>query len=155
MFNLKPRISNIFLLANECIKKGLIGPKNDSRLKSLVNDKTFLAVYFQMSHYYFTFEKETYGKIRFLINSDENPVFANNKYLCIESSSKYSQVFFLTDGKKMYEVFEYNPCIEKKMTSDTFLIQDFLNDFDNFETDFYDWIDSIQNNEKGVHNEKS
>lgn len=41
------------------------------------------------------------------------------------------------------------------MTSDTFLIQDFLNDFDNFEADFYDWIDSIQNNEKGVHNEKS
>ena len=120
-----------------------------------MNDKTFLAVYFQMSHYYFTFEKETYGKIRFLINSDENPVFANNKYLCIESSSKYSQVFFLTDGKKMYEVFEYNPCIEKKMTSDAFLIQDFLNDFDNFEADFYDWIDSIQNNEKGVHNEKS
>lgn len=55
----------------------------------------------------------------------------------------------------MYEVFKYNPYIEEKMTSDTFLIQDFLNDFDNFEADFYDWIDSIQNNEKGVRNEKS
>ena len=54
-----------------------------------MNDKTFLAVYFQMSHYDFTFEKETYGKIN------------------------------------------------------------------DFEADFYNWIDSIKDNEKGVHNEKS
>lgn len=76
------------------------------------------------------------------------PFDNNNKieYLCINRELIKGTLFrnFYTNGKELNEAF-LTQKFDKYMLSDLSLVQGFIDNFEEFETSFYRWIDSLEN----------
>ena len=68
------------------------------------------------------------------------------EYLCInfKPQKRFWYESFYTNGKELHEAFLMESFQEKKL-SNFALVQEFIDNFEEFEDAFYKWIDSLGN----------
>lgn len=126
IYALEPRIVNILLLANKCIE-GKIPFPDKNELKELGCDYTSFFM--------------RYNKVGFMSLSNGDKKI---EYLCINFKPQKGFWYesFYTNGKELHEALLMESFQEKKL-SNFALVQEFIDNFEEFEDAFYKWIDSL------------
>lgn len=134
IYTLEPRIANILLLANKCIE-GKIPFPDKNELKELGCDYTSFFMRYNKVGFMFPFNND--NKIEF---NNDNKI----EYLCIilKPQKGFWSESFYTDGKELHEALLMENLNENEL-SNFALVQEFIDNFEEFEDAFYKWIDSL------------
>lgn len=126
---LTPRIQALIALGNKCIEQGVAFPSSTETAK------------FGYGHGYNSYSFLADGIYHHLGFMDVFRKSDTIKYLGIEEGGACGSWDFFTNGEETFLRHEENK--DRKKEPEYPFIEDFLEEFDTFETAFYKWIDSM------------